>query len=194
MSRGFGAAMEGGAVLLGRGATIHHGGSRRCHNRSWMNRQRVIGVGAALLVAGPVWAILVIDRPTIALFNAAVALVHLGFAFLIGVWLTQHPRGRSWLADRGAAATWTGLGGLVASPALVLQISPILAAAALAGLVLVVIVLSPVLSVRAAEVLERLVSPNPEVRPIPKLNDLAGGRPESLVRTLPPFGGGNRTA
>lgn len=149
---------------------------------------------AAVVVAAPVWTILVVDHPSIPWFNAAVAVVHLGFAFLIGVWLTQHPRGREWLADRGAAATWTGLGGMIAAPAVVLQVSPILAAAALVGLALVVIVLSPVLSVRAAEVVERMIAPDPTVRPLPKLNELGDGKPASLVRTLPPFGGGHRAA
>lgn len=133
------------------------------------------------------WTILVVDRPSISWFNAAVAVAHLGFAVLIGAWLTQHPRGRDWLADRGAAATWIGLGGMVAAPALVLQVSPLLAALALMGLGLIVTVLSPVLSVRAAEVVERLFAPDPAVRPLPKLNEIGDGQPSSLVRTLPPF-------
>lgn len=158
-----------------------------------MNRQRLVGVVAALLVAVPPWSILVVDRPSISWFNVAVAVVHLGFALLIGVWVTQHPRGRMWLVDRGAAATWMGLGGMVAAPALVLQVPPLLAAVALAGLATVITVLSPVLSVRAAEILERTFLPGPEVRPLPKLNEL-DAKPSSLVRTLPPFGGGHHAA
>lgn len=159
-----------------------------------MNWQRLFGVVAATAVAAPAWLTLAVDRPHIAWFSAAVALAHLGFAVLIGVWVTQHPRGRSWLADRGAVATWAGLGGLAAAPALVLQSPPVLAAVALAGLAAMVTALSPVLSERAVELLEQSFGAGPAVRPLPKLNEQAPASPSSLVRTLPPFGSGPRAA
>ncbi|MFN8105538.1 MAG: hypothetical protein U0U69_13850 [Acidimicrobiia bacterium] len=159
-----------------------------------MNRQRLAGALAATSVAGPVWTILAVERPHVVWFNAAVALAYFGFAVLVGLWVTRQPRSRSWLAERGAVATWIGLGGLVAAPAVIVRLAPVLAAVALGGLALVVIVLSPVLSVRATEVLERFLAPDPEVRSLPKLNEHGAHAPSSLVRTLPPVGSGPRAA
>lgn len=147
-----------------------------------MERRRILGAALAVVVALPPWVILVLDPPAMTWFNVAVAVLHLGFAFLVGTWVTQHPRGREWLVDRGAVATWAGFGGLVAAPAMVLQMPLVIAAVALAGLGLVITVLSPVLSVRAAEVWERLVASPPDVRPLPKLSSHEAAVPSSLVR------------
>lgn len=147
-----------------------------------MNGRRVVGAGVAGVVGLPPWVILVVDRPAMTWFNAAVAVLYAAFAVLVGSWLTQHPRGRTWLVDRGAVCTWTGFAGLIAAPALVLQVSLGLALGALLGLGLIVTVLSPVLSSRAGEVLEGLLAPPPDVRPIPKLNEYGDAVPSSLVR------------
>lgn len=148
-----------------------------------MNGRRVLGAALASIVALPPWVILLVDRPGMSWLNTAVSILYAGFAVLIGSWVTQHPRGRTWLVDQGAVATWTGFGGLIAAPAMILQVAPALALVALAALAVIITVLSPVLSVRAGEVLERLVAPPPDVlRPLPKLNEYSDAVPSSLVR------------
>jgi len=149
-----------------------------------MAGRRLGPIGAAL-VAVPVWVTLLVDTPAIGWFTVAVALIHLAFVALIAVWVTHDPQGRRWLADRGALATWTAFGGLAASPAVILQMGTLFAVLALCGLGTLVVVMSPVLSDRAGELFDRLVVPEPEVRPIPKLGDLPPPMVPPDVRMIP---------